>query len=125
MGSQLDFAQNRPSPEKFVCGDLIPNLFKGKYDPSEVPTISRLIVVSDEGLWKSVQPDSSEEIPEGCPAFRVAPAQRVGIPERIEPLGINTQPGIVLKEFSDFSFWYTSKKIAGRRRAWYVQTRAI
>ena len=122
MGSQLDLAQNRPGPEKFACGDLFPSLFKGKYNPSEVPTISRLIVISDEGLWKSVAPDSSEEKPEGCLAFRVAPAQRVGIPERIEPLGINTQPGSVLINLATFSFWYTSQKIVGRRRLWHVQT---
>ena len=26
-------------------------------DPSEVPTISLLVVISDEGLWMSVQPE--------------------------------------------------------------------
>ena len=54
---QLDFVQNRIGPEKFVCDDLFPSLFKGKYDPSEVPTISQLIVISDEGLWNLVQPE--------------------------------------------------------------------
>ena len=44
-------------PENFVCGDFVPSLLKGKNDPSKVPTISLLVVTSDEGLWKSVQPE--------------------------------------------------------------------
>ena len=55
MIAELDFVQYRPRPENSVCGDFFPSLFKGKYDPSEVPTISLLIVIPDEGLWKSVQ----------------------------------------------------------------------
>ena len=50
--SELDFVQYRPRPENFVCGDFFPSLFKGKYDPSEIPTISLLIVIPDEGVEK-------------------------------------------------------------------------
>ena len=34
-----------------------PELAQMKNDPSEVPTISLLVVISDEGLWMSVQPE--------------------------------------------------------------------
>ena len=34
---KLDFVQNRPRPENFVCGDLALGRFKGKCDPSEIP----------------------------------------------------------------------------------------